>query len=51
MISIVSMIRRGSVIVSFMFGAMFFHEKNLRAKAVDLALVLLGMLFLYIGSR
>ena len=51
MISIVSMIRRGSVIVSFMFGAMFFHEKNLKAKAVDLALVLLGMVFLYIGSR
>ena len=51
MISIVSMIRRGSVIVSFMFGAMFFHEKNLKAKAFDLALVLLGMFFLYIGSR
>lgn len=51
MISIVSMIRRGSVIVSFMFGAMFFHEKNLKAKAFDLALVLLGMLFLYIGSK
>ncbi len=51
MISIVSMIRRGSVIVSFMFGALFFHEKNLRAKAVDLALVLLGMVFLYIGSH
>jgi drug/metabolite transporter (DMT)-like permease len=51
MISIVSMIRRGSVIVSFLFGAMFFHEKNLKAKAFDLALVLLGMIFLYIGSR
>ncbi|MBR2236996.1 MAG: DMT family transporter [Prevotella sp.] len=51
MISIVSMIRRGSVIVSFLCGAMSFHEKNLRAKAVDLALVLLGMVFLYIGSR
>jgi uncharacterized membrane protein len=51
MISIVSMIRRGSVIVSFMFGAMFFHEMNLKAKAFDLALVLLGMVFLYIGSR
>ena len=51
MISIVSMIRRGSVIVSFMFGALFFHEKNLKAKAFDLALVLLGMIFLYIGSR
>ena len=50
MISIVSMIRRGSVVVSFVCGAMFFHEKNLRAKALDLALVLLGMLCLYIGS-
>jgi len=50
MISIVSMVRRGSVIVSFLFGAAFFHEKNLKAKAVDLALVLLGMIFLYIGS-
>lgn len=51
MISIVSMVRRGSVIVSFLCGALFFHEKNLKAKALDLALVLLGMLFLYIGSR
>jgi len=51
MISIVSMVRRGSVIVSFLFGAWFFHEKNLKSKAVDLALVLLGMLFLYFGSK
>ena len=51
MISIVSMVRRGSVIVSFMFGAMVFREKNLRGKVVDLLLVLLGMVFLYIGSR
>lgn len=50
MISIVSMVRRGSVVVSFLFGAVFFHEKNLRAKAIDLALVLLGMVCLYIGS-
>ena len=34
MISIVSMIRRGSVIVSFLFGAAIFHEKNLKAKFV-----------------
>jgi len=50
MISIVSMVRRGSVVVSFIFGALFFHEKNLKSKVVDLALVLLGMVFLYIGS-
>ena len=51
MISIVSMIRRGSVVVSFGFGALFFHEQNLKAKTFDLALVLLGLIFLYIGSR
>lgn len=51
MISIVSMIRRGSVIVSFLFGAVVFREKNLGGKIIDLLLVLLGMVFLYIGSR
>lgn len=51
MISIVSMVRRGSVIVSFLFGAMVFREKNLKSKAVDLILVLIGMFFLYLGSR
>ncbi len=51
MISVVSMIRRGSVIVSFLCGAMLFHERNLKAKAIDLALILVGMLFLWIGSR
>ena len=51
MISIVSMVRRGSVIVSFLFAALVFKEKNLRSKALDLALVRLGMVFLYFGSR
>ena len=50
MISIVSMIRRGSVIVSFLFGAMVFREKNLKSKALDLLLILIGMVFLYLGS-
>lgn len=51
MITIVSMIRRGSVIVSFIIGAILLKEKNLKNKAFDLALVLLGMIFLYIGSK
>ena len=51
MISIVSMVRRGSVVVSFLFGAMAFHEKNLKSKVVDLLLVLLSMMFLFIGSQ
>lgn len=51
MISIVSMIRRSSVVVSFLFGALVFHEKNLKSKAIDLILVLLSMIFLYFGTK
>ena len=51
MISVVSMVRRGSVVVSFACGALLFRERNLRAKAVDLILILVGMVFLWLGSR
>ena len=50
LISVVSMVRRSSVLVSFMLGALLFHEKNLRSKAIDLALVLLSMLLLWLGQ-
>ena len=51
LISVVSMIRRSSVVVSFIFGALVFREKNLKYKALDMLLVLLGMFFIYLGSR
>lgn len=51
MISIVSMVRRGSVVVSFFCGAMLFKEKNLTSKLIDMLFVILGMIFLYIGSH
>lgn len=51
MISVVSMVRRGSVVVSFLCGAMFFREKNLKSKTVDLLLVLAGLACLWIGSH
>ena len=51
MTSVVSLVRRGSVIISFICGALIFKEKNLKAKTLDLALVLLGMLFIWLGSR
>lgn len=51
MISVVSMVRRGSVIVSFITAVLFFREHNVKAKAIDLLLVLLGMICLYIGSH
>ena len=51
LIAVVSMIRRGSVIVSFAFGAIILREKNLRSKAFDLILILIGLFFLYLGSK
>ncbi len=51
LISVVSMIRRGSVVVSFAIGAFLLKEKNLKSKALDLSLMLLSMLFLYLGSK
>ena len=51
LISVVSLIRRGSVLVSFACGVLIFHEKNLKAKALDLLLILIGMIFIYFGSK
>lgn len=51
MISVVSMIRRGSVIVSFLFGLLILKEKNAKLKTIDLAILLVGLILLVIGSR
>lgn len=51
LIAVVSMIRRGSVLVSFAIGAFILKEKNLKAKTFDLILVLISMVLLYLGSR
>lgn len=51
MISVVSMIRRSSVLVSFSCGAILFKERNLKAKAIDLAMIFIGALLLYIGTK
>lgn len=51
MIAIVSMIRRSSVIVTFVAGAMLFRERNLASKAVDMILIIIGMILLAIGSH
>ena len=50
MIAVVSMIRRGSVIVSFFYGVIAQHEKNIRLKLIDLTMLLIGLTFLVIGS-
>lgn len=50
MISIISMIRRGSVIVSFLYGVLILHEKNIRAKVIDLSILLVSLALLVIGA-
>lgn len=50
LIAIVSMTRRSSVLVSFLFGVFLLRESNVRSKAFDLLLVLLSMILLTIGA-
>ena len=51
MISVVSLVRRSSVIISFLCGVVIFKERNIKAKLVDLALILLGMAFIWMGTN
>lgn len=51
MISVISLVRRSGVIVTFVAGAILFREKNLKAKFIDLVLVITGMLLIYQGTE
>ena len=51
MLSVVSLVRRSSVIVSFACAVIIFKEKNIKAKLLDLGLLLIGMAFIWIGTR
>lgn len=51
MVAIVSMIRRGSVIVSFVYGVLALREKNIKSKLIDLGILLLSLALLVIGSQ
>lgn len=50
LIAIVSMTRRSSVLVSFLFGAFLFRESNLCSKSIDLLLVLFSLIALCMGA-
>ena len=50
LLSVISLIRRWSVVVTFVVGAMVFKEKKIREKAVDLAILMAGMGLLLYGS-
>lgn len=50
LISVVSLVRRSGVIVGFIAGWLFFKEKNIRSKSLDLLFVVIAMILLWIGS-
>lgn len=51
LLSVISMIRRSSVVITFLFGAFVFKEQNIRDKGVDLAILLAGIALLLFGSH
>jgi transporter family protein len=50
LLAVISLIRRGSVIVSFSLGALIFKERNIKSKALALCILLVGLYFLLHGS-
>lgn len=50
LIALLAIIRRCSVIISFISGAVFFGEKNLKRKVIALAGIFIGVLLIVIGT-
>ncbi len=50
-ISIISLVRRCGVVVTFFAGSFWFHDANMKKKAVALALILLGVILLALAAR
>ena len=50
LLSVISLIRRCSVVVTFVLGAIVFKEKKIKEKAIDLAILMAGMGLLLYGS-
>ena len=51
LISVISALRRGGVIISFTLGAVIFHEKNVAKKGWLLVGIVAGVIILLFGSR
>lgn len=50
LLSVISMIRRSSVVITFLFGALMFKEGHIRDKALDMGLMMAGIALLLFGS-
>ncbi len=51
LISVVSLVRRSGVVVGFIAGWLFFKEKNIKSKSLDLLFVIIAMILLWLGSK
>lgn len=51
LLSVISLIRRCSVVVTFALGAVLFRERKIKEKAIDLLILLAGMALLIYGSN
>lgn len=49
MLSVISVIRRGAVIITFLCGVIFFKEGNVRAKGLNMLLMAAGVALLVMG--
>lgn len=50
LLAVISMLRRCSIVVTFVLGAWLFKEKGIREKAFEMLLIVAGMAFLVFGS-
>ena len=50
LLSVISLIRRSSVLITFLFGALMFKEGHIKDKALDMALMMGGLALLLSGS-
>lgn len=50
LIALLSVLRRSSVVISFVFGAIVFKEKNLKRKGLALIGILIGVLLIVLGT-
>jgi len=51
LISTITTIRRGSVVISFILGALIFHEKNIKYKLISLSGILTGIFIIIFSSK
>ena len=50
LVSVASMIRRGSALVAFFYGIFVLHETNVRLKVIDQCILIAGVVLMILGS-